>query len=81
MSSEKEAAELAVKQIYVEGMDNGKRGILVFETKEPIHLNGVKRAYLGAILEEEQLLQLVDGLHNVADMRRVAKTTERLIKV
>lgn len=78
-----ESANLGdVLQIYVEPFDQGKRAILVFEVKRPIHINGRPRTrFAGAILEEKQLLQLVGSLGDVADMRRAASQISRIIRL
>jgi hypothetical protein len=68
-----------VVQILVNPFDKGKRAMIVFEVKKPNNINGNTTKYAGAILEEKQLLQLVDGLAHLAIMREAATATQRII--
>lgn len=77
-----EAANLGdCKMAYLEPFDNGKRGFLVFTLKSPIKVNGKTTEHAGIVLEEEHLLQIVDGMNGVASMRTAARATDRIIKV
>lgn len=68
-----------VVQIHVNPFDSGKRAMIVFEVAKPNNINGNTTKYAGAIVEERQLLQLVDGLNDLAIMRRTAQVTQRII--
>lgn len=69
-----------VRMIYMEPIDQGRRAVLVFRLQKPITINGVKKEHAGVVLEEKGILELIDGLNGVANMREYVKYSERIIK-
>jgi hypothetical protein len=70
-----------VKMAYLEPMDNGTKAVLVFQLEKPIEINGRHHTSAGCILDEKRIMEIVDGLHSVANMREAAKEAERIIKI
>jgi hypothetical protein len=64
-----------VRAVIVEPFDFGHRALIAFEMKKPITIKGESVKVFGAVFEEGQIQELVDGLAKVANMRQ----TQRII--
>ena len=70
-----------VKMAYLEPFDNGKRALFTIALKKTAEINGRTTDHLAFVFEEQQLLELTDGLTSTAEMRKSADYAKRLIEI
>ncbi len=69
------------RMVVIRPFNSGNNAIMMMKLKNPVTLGDNRTTHVGVVLEEAQLLEMIDGLNDLAVMREAARSADRMIKL